>query len=445
VPSADLLASGKFVIDADLVWGALDSFSISSPLSVQRVHAGLSEWVNMDVGYVGGFTMGLKANNAREYAGGFTMGFKANLIKEVEESYIPSITIGAQNLFHSREALYFGGPEGYPGNDFYFAAAKSSEWAKLRVHAGLIASLDYTYNSDRYSPFVGLEKYFGKGLYMTAELERRAGEFVFSIFAVYRVVSDMVEINVGVIDAPGVSRQPDPDKIIRPSIRGGIKAYLGSGYNTFDGMKGVEDRVDRYRDTVRSLSKRLDSLETETRWNAERIHALAGFPDHELREERVHVMDELAKLRVMYDQEPFDPELVRNTLDGIMIRKERVAPHLRVAVVDPDTPRRLRTLAVSLLGEMKDTASANILMSVLTRFEDPSLKIDAMVALGKIGETRCGPILKTLRNDPDGGVAFTAAEIYRSLFGEDDKHGESPALPEAPVGDDTVPERRLKR
>jgi HEAT repeat protein len=94
---------------------------------------------------------------------------------------------------------------------------------------------------------------------------------------------------------------------------------------------------------------------------------------------------------------------------------------------------------------MKDTASANILMSVLTRFEDPSLKIDAIVALGKIGEPRCGPILKALRNDPDGGVAFTAAEIYRSLFGEDDKHDEPAILPEAPVGDDTVPERRLKR
>jgi hypothetical protein len=307
-----------------------------------------------------------------------------------------------------------------------------------------MSSLDCYDKTDRVTPFAGMEKYFGAGLYITAELERRAGEFILSVFAVYRLISDRLEFNVGVIDAPGISKRLDDPQIVRPRLRAGIKVHLGSGYNTFDGLTGVEDRIDRHRDTIAVLSKRLDSLQTETRWNAERIQALSNFPDDSHKKEAAGVMNELSKLRGMYDQEPFNPELVRNTIEGITARKEMFLPYLRVIIVDPETPPRIRTLAVSLTGEMKDAGSSDILMSMLARSDDPALKIEIMIALGKIKELRCRQILGPLRNDPDGGVAFTATEIYRTLFGNDEENKPN-APPQAPLGDDTMPERRLKR
>jgi len=425
IPNADVLAGGRFVADADLLWRA-DSFSVKSPVSVQMLHFGLSDWANMDIGY----------------ADGFTMGFKVRVVEEIDNSLVPTLTIGAQNLYANREALYFGQwRRGYPANEIYLAAGKSSEWAKLRVHAGMLSALSYDDSKDRFNPFIGIEKYFGQRFYLTAELQRRSGDFILSFFGVCRVVTDMIELNAGLIDALGMSGDRQSDRtVIRPGLRVGLKAYIGSGYNTFEGMTGVEDRIDRYRDTVSSYGRRLDSLEADARWSAQRIHALTGFLE-ERKEERERVIDELTLLRNMYDQESYDPELVRNSIDRVTDRRDMFLPHLRIIVTDPEVSLRLRTLAVSLIGEMKDNASANILISILGRLEEPPLKIEAMIALGKMQDTRCGPAVKALQNDPDGGVAFTAAEVYRTLFGGGAPQS-APATAEDPVSE-TVPERTI--
>ena len=431
IPNADMLAEGRFVADADVVWGLEGKFSVTSLVSAQMLRLGVTEWVNMDIGY----------------AGGFTMGFKARVIKEVEASLVPTLTIGAQNLYTNREALYFGQGRDYPANEIYLAASKGSDWAKLKVHLGLLSALSYYDSKDRFNPFIGIEKYFGQKLYMTAEAQRRGGDFILSLFGAYRIVDDRIEFNVGLIDALGVYYKYRPlasdSRAIRPGLRAGLKVYFGSGYNTFEGLTGVEDRIDRHRDTIAAYGRRLDSLEADVRWSAQRIHALSDFSE-ERGEERARVMDELIMLRNMYDQESYDPELVRGTIEQITDRKKMFLPHLRVIITDPEVPLRIRTLAVSLIGEMKDNASANILISILGRLEEPPLKIDAMIALGKMKDTRCGPTLKALQSDPDGGVAFTAAEVYRTLFGDAAPPQSAPATTEDPISE-TVPERSIGR
>jgi len=428
IPHADVLAGGRFVADADLLW-SLDTFDIGRPVSAQMLHLGLSEWANMNIGY----------------ADGFTMGFKVRIIKEVETSFVPTLTIGAQNLYTSREALYFGQGSDYPANEIYLAIGKSSEWAKLRIHAGMLSSLSDN-SKDRFNPFLGIEKYFGQKFYMTAEFQRRSEDYILSFFGAYRVIADMIEFNAGVIDAIGLARERSADRTdragIRPGLRVGLKAYIGSGYNTFEGMTGVEDRIDRHRDTISAYGRRLDSLEAEARWSAQRIHALTDFIE-ERKEERERVIDELTMLRNMYDQESYDPEAVRNAIDRIGDRRDMFLPHLRLIITDPEVPLRLRTLAVSLIGEMKDNSAANILVSILGRLEEPQLKIESMIALGKMQDTRCGPALNALRNDPDGGVSFTAAEVYRTLFG-DEKPASAPITTDDPASE-TVPERRIGR
>jgi len=427
VPNADMLPGGRFVADADLVWSLDDDFSFTSPISVQRLQMGLSEWVGFDIGYAGGFMMGVKASVLKD---------DPNLW------YVPTLTFGFQNLYNSREAFYFGKGDDYPRNEFYLVAAKSSEWAKLRGHVGFMSAVTSATTADQFNPFFGFEKYFGMGTYVTLEAQRRSKELLLSLFAVFRPIPDRLEISVGVIDAPGMFEGADKAKAFKPELRAGLKANLGGGFNGFDGLSGVEDRIDRQRGRITVLDRRIDSLKAELRWNAERIHELAGFPD-ERREDRARVMDELTKLQNLYSQEPFDPELVRDMIERIRDRYEMFAPHLRVIITEPDVDLRTRRIAVSLIGEIGDKSASNILISILNRFEEPSLKTETIITLGKLRETRARDVLLKLRGDQDGGVAFAAAEVYRSLFGaEEEMRRQVPSFVEEPV-DNTVPERRL--
>ncbi|MDR2692876.1 MAG: HEAT repeat domain-containing protein [Chitinispirillales bacterium] len=439
VPNTDMLPGGRVVVDADLAWN-LDGFSFSKFISVQRIHLGFSEWVGVDLGY----------------AGGFTMGAKACVVKENPDIwYVPTLTLGFQNIYVSREAYYFDGGgsyfgEGgfYPKNEFYLGVAKSSEWAKLRIHVGLLSALtrsDPKY--DEVNPFIGIEKYFGQGLYVTVEGQQRSGEFMLSAFAVFRLVADRLEFNVGVLDAPNISRKRADPFAFRPTLRAGLKFNIGAGYNGLDGLTGVEDRIDRLRGEIAAANKRVDSIAFDARWNADRIHELSQVSG-DRKEERARVVDELSKLRNLYEQEPFDPELVKDMVERIRDRYEVYSPHLRVIITEQDADPRIRRLAVSLIGEMKDQPAANILMSLLNRMEEPSLKIETIIALGKIKDPRCRQLLSTLRHDPDGGVAFTAEEVYRAMFGKE----ETPPPPPPPPSqsppfetEETVPERRLNR
>jgi len=407
VPSADMIPGDRAVIEADLFW-TTDTFSFSSPVSVQRIHLGLSEWVNVDVGY----------------AEGFTLGLKACFLKEGPALYHPTITIGAQNLYTSRERLYFGGKEGYPRgedypkNELYIAFAKSAEFMRLRMQAGVLTAIDYPTKRDRFNPFVGLEKYFGDGAYMTVEAQRRSNEILLSLFATTRVIRDRMEVSVGVVDLPGMINEKER-KVILPGVRASAKFNIGWGHNSMDGLFGIEDRIDRQRDTLTNFRRELNALKEESKWHKERINALAE-PPPEYFERRNQVLDELTKLRNLYDQIPFDPELVRETILRIKAQYRTYSPHLRLIITDDETPLRLRTLAVMLIGEMGDRSASAILISMLQRFEEPTLKIEIIIALGKLKETRSQDAIKALREDNDSAVALTAKEIYRTLFGGDE-------------------------
>ena len=441
VPSADMIPANRAVVEADLFW-VTDTFSFSSPVSIQKLHIGLSEWVNVDVGY----------------ADGFALGLKACFLKEGPALYHPTITIGAQNLYVNRERLYFGAIEGYPRkengvdypkNELYIAFAKSAEFMRLRMQAGVLTAIDYPTARDRFNPFVGLEKYFGDGAYMTVEAQRRSNEILLSLFATTRVIRDRMEVSAGVVDLPGMINEKER-KVIQPGVRASAKFNIGWGHNSMDGLFGIEDRIDRQRDTLTNFRREINALKEESRWNRERINALAE-PPPEYFERRMQVLDELTKLRNLYDQIPFDPELVRETIARIRAQRQAYSPHLRLIITDDETPLRIRSLAVMLIGEMEDRSASPILISMLQRFEEPTLKIEVMIALGKLKETRSRDAIKALREDSDSAVALTAAEIYRTLFGGDEL--DFSTLLEEPSsanGEDSelmksVPERRISQ
>ncbi len=421
IPSADLIPSGRFVADAHLFW-TLDTFSFSRPSSVQRLEIGLSEWVNCEIGY----------------AEGFSMGFKAGILRD-SGKFIPAISIGARNLFSHRENYYYSVDNSDPENEFFIAIAKNVNPLVMRVHLGVLTVPASKKN--RNDLFFGLERYFGGGFYMSFEGMMRSGQFAASLFTSWRTIKDRLEFNVGVIDlerafsAGGAS-------FLKPGIRTGMRVSLGKGLNTMDGLYGLEDRIDRQNDTLARLKRQLDTLRHEVRWNSEQISAQKGFPE-EYMEQRKIVLDELTKLKNFYDQEPFDPKVIKSTVELMVGQRDLYAPHLRIMVTDPQIERGIRALAVTVLGEIGDQNAADVLLGLLGRTVDPAIRIEAMIALGKMKEVRAGYMLKELMNDPDSAVSFTASEILKKLENQTGADFIAPQPSSTPEPSPTVPEQSI--
>ncbi|MFP4680763.1 MAG: HEAT repeat domain-containing protein [Chitinispirillaceae bacterium] len=423
IPHADLIPSGRFMVDASLFW-AMDTFTFSSPVALQSVEFGVSEWLNLDIGYTEGFTMGFKTCFLRETSG-----------------YIPSMTLGVQNLFTNKETGYFGRDREYPENEIFLALAKSMEVIKMRVHAGALSAPSSEDNL--FNPFFGFEKYFGVGFYMSFEGQMRDRHMFFSLFTSWRTVKDRLEINFGIVDLENAFADSYERSVVKPGLRAGIRVNLGSGLNTMDGLLGLEDRIDRQNDRLSSIDTRVDSLKKEVSWNSKLISQRSGYPEKYL-EQRASVLDELKKLANLYEREPFDPKEVQAALDFIVSRREQFAPHLRVIVTDVNVEARIRALTATLIGQIGDRKASGILIAMLDRPGDPSIKIEAIIALGRMKETQAADVLRKLMTDADEAVAFTASEVLRKLLNQTEKvRNQNDAVSGKRVI--TVPEKRISR
>ncbi|MFW6244380.1 MAG: HEAT repeat domain-containing protein [Fibrobacterota bacterium] len=426
IPNADLIPAGRFLVDANLFW-AMDTFNFTSPVSVQRLEMGLSEWLNFDVGYAGGLTMGFKTCVVRETSG-----------------FVPTVTLGVQNLFTNKETGYFGEHRDYPANEVFLAFAKSMDVIRLRITLGALSAPSS--ENDVFNPFFGFEKYFGSNLYMSLESQMRSRRLSFSLFSSWRPVRDRLEINVGIIDLERAFASSYAESMIKPGLKVGIRVNLGSGLNSVDGLTGIEDRIDWQNQRLSSLESRIDSLKKEVVWNSKRISDRSAYPKEYL-EERAYVLDELTKLSNSYNQEPFDPQNVRSSVDLILEQREKFAPHLRAIVTDVNLDWQVRTLAVTMLGELKDRNAVGILIGLLERPGNAAMKIEAMIALGKMEESGAADVLKKLVDDSDNGVAFTALEILKELkrvTGDEESPDSAPEpvteVPERPVSPDVSPD-----
>ena len=78
----------------------------------------------------------------------------------------------------------------------------------------------------------------------------------------------------------------------------------------------------------------------------------------------------------------------------------------------------MRLLGISLIGDIGGTGASDILLDVLSQSEDPDIKIEILIALGKMKETRAVYVMEQLANDPTDVVAFTAQEVLQKLARE---------------------------
>lgn len=413
VPDADLLMGGEYHIGADLLLARNDDQELLVPQSY-LLDLGIIEYVNIELGYSGGFTMGLKARILGE-----------------NRRFLPSLAVGVHNLFTHKEATLFDySGDNDPENEFYLALSKSIESIKTRLHVG-VQSIP-TIDSEKVNPFFAIEKYFGYGLYASFEGYRRFEQFPLSLFVTWRAFNDRLEISTGAVDIQSlffdannefaISLQPEENNTFAgPGIWFGIRFHGIAGFGKRDGFITLEDRLARQQLLIDSLYHTVDSLQSASQQISTSVDeldkSLASLTESGYGKDQLEgiLFDKIVTLKNLYAAEPFEPDRVREVLDEIVDFRERAVGVLQEIALDEKQDGYMRMYSITALGEIGNRAASDVLLELIARTNDPDLKVEILIALGKMKETRAMYLMEQLANDPNDAVALTAQEVLRLL------------------------------
>ncbi|NLD92135.1 MAG: HEAT repeat domain-containing protein [Fibrobacter sp.] len=415
VPDADLLDNNAIVADVNtfIFTDSIDGTVLKPGLLLSY---SVARWVNIDIGY----------------AGDVTFGLKTRILGEETQSWVPSLAVGIRGCFSSREMYYYDNDDDKFTNELYCAFAKSIEPIRLRLHFGVLSIPSY--QREAFNPFIAFEKYFGGGVYATIEMNRRDKDFIPSVFASWRFWNSRFEISAGAValtkmfldkeskfDA-GIVSTP-AEGLARPGIYVGVR-FNGTFTNigNIGGLEPLETKVRKHEREIERLRYDVDSLNDAHNKDKMRIRILdstvAVLVDSTLRsKDHYHriVMDKLNSLRVFYSQEPFEPELVKKGYSEITGYRNEIVPALLAISLNIGVDKKIRKLAVSVLGRIGTGKALDALIDILSQAKEADIRIETIIGLGDNKETRALYLMKKLANDPDDALAFTAREVSKKL------------------------------
>jgi hypothetical protein len=415
IPDADLLTDNDFVLDFDTYY-----FSDSTQGSVIKPGGTLTysimNWVNFEAGY----------------AGGATLGLKARVLGEESKNWLPSMALGIRSCISNKEMYFYDRSDDKYSNELYLAFAKSVEPIRLRFHLGILSIPNV--KSERFNPYLGLEKYLGGGVYTTFEMHRRDHVFIPSLFTSWRFWKSRFELSAGVVsfvdmlldnnnDINAGITSTQNDAMVRPGVyfglrfNGNIGKFGGNG-----GLASLEDRVNEQRILIDSLRSQFDSLKIVFEGGSKKLNSidssLTALADSSLKSKeryRIIAIEKLNSLRVFYSQEPFEPELVKKGYGEIVGYRNEMVPTLFEIVFDLGLDKKIRSLAVSVLGQIGTSKALDALIDILSQSKETEIKIEALISLGNNKETRAVYLMKQLANDPDDALSFTASEVLKKI------------------------------
>jgi hypothetical protein len=431
VPDADLLGKGEFWLGFD---GYITKTTTITPdtqgvslVTIDTVVAttfqqqylatiGIIEWVNIELGY----------------ANGVTLGFKARVLGETN-SFMPSLAIGVRSIITSKEMNYYAytGSDNYT-NEVYASFAKSIEPIRMRFHAGFMSVPSL--KAERFNPFIAVEEAFGFGLYMSFETFKRAEEYRFSLFANMRFANDKLDIGVGAVDLKNVLfdrtgafalnlERPDAANVMSPGIWVGFRFHLAGGSGKNKAFQSVDDKVSLLDARMDSVKSELDTMKQVLKRTDKTLASLnkkIGDIIDSTGQSRMRsiVYGKLVELKTAYQAEPYEPEKAAQIKRTILGYRDEGAPVLVDFLRNDNTDRYVRMYCAMLLGELGDPAASDVLLKALSNTGDPDLTIEILIALGRLRETRAMYLMEQLANDPNDAIAMTAQEVLAKLSKE---------------------------
>jgi len=416
IPDADLLSSGDLILEGYGVYFAdSDGKANVNPGGVLRV--GIMEWVNLHAGY----------------AGGFTFGFKARILGETKR-LMPSLAIGSHNILMHKEAYYFDADVSDDfNNEFYLAFGKTLSAIKTRLHFGIQTMP--TVESEKINAFVGFEKYFGTGLYISLEGHMRKREFHPSLFFSWRLLKRKLELSAGVTELRKMLftdnkfeislSKPSQGRLVRPAIWFGIRFRGSLSAGKDGGFVSMGDKLSEQDEIIDRLSTEIENMKERAEKNKEEMERLQEDLTM-VREGRkpkneamiATVFEKIMALKTIYEKHPFDPEKANDLMRELVNYKSGAIPGLKRLIADSEQERLVKVLAISVLGEIGDKNASDVLLDLIGRTEDPDVKIEILIALEKMKETRAVYIFEQMSNDPNEAVAFAAQEMLQKMIDE---------------------------
>ncbi len=419
IPDADLFTSGEFTIGFDGFLAKDTSEQLVFKPTIP-IKFGITEWVNIDLAY----------------AGGMALGIKCRILGETAKA-MPSVAIGVHNLFNHKEVSWFSIDSSQAdemAGEIYLAMSKGVDAIKTRFHLGF--QTIPTSKKDKANPYFAIEKYFGLGLYTSLEFYRRQKEFHLSLFANWRILKKHLEISFGAVDLRSmfldeknkfsVSLSPfDASRFVKPGVWIGIRFHGAFGLGSNKGFMSVEDRMRIQDETIESLVGEVDSLNVRMKESLlvlDEVREKMGLVldsviNDPTRLENI-IFDKLIALKSLYQEEPFDPHKVKLLKREIASFRDKAAPSLEKLLLEQQVDRYIRMYSAAMLGDIGNTASSDVLLNVLARTKDPDIKIEILIALGKLKETRAMYLLEQLANSPNDAIAITAQEVLLRLSEE---------------------------
>ncbi len=280
---------------------------------------------------------------------------------------------------------------------------------------------------------VAIEKYFGHGLYASLEVWQRQSNVHLALFADWRLFKNHLDIHAGAVDLKSMLFEQNkfaftlaPPKTgtfyVKPGFLVGITFHGRFGIGKSGGLSGIEDRlgkidasIEKLRGSHDTLATRVDRMDKVLATTRDTLHIMADTMFNDPSRVSNIITDKVISLKNMLAADPFEPEKVKLLSHDIMSYRDKAVRTLSEIAADETQDRGIRSVAVGLLGTMKATGASSVLMNALSRSQDPGLRVDIIIALGKLRELRAQYILEQLCNDPDDAVAMTAQEILNGF------------------------------
>jgi len=170
----------------------------------------------------------------------------------------------------------------------------------------------------------------------------------------------------------------------------------------------LQKEVDSLKNLLKNSKNRIDNIDQS-------LKLLSDSSENEYNQLKKNIMEKLIAIKTLYEEEPFEPENVKKTIQEIVSYREKIIPVLQEICLDRKENSQIRVYAVSVMGELGSRNAADALIEILAQTQLPEMKIETMIGLGKLKEVRAIYLMQKLANDPHEGVAFTASEILQKL------------------------------
>jgi hypothetical protein len=254
-----------------------------------------------------------------------------------------------------------------------------------------------------------------------------------SLFVTSRVFKKKLEMAAGVVALNhllfddgrfrfSLTAPSEKRSYVKQGVWFGVR-YLGDlRFGGRGGFASVDDRMKSQEELLARIRTELDSLKDATRDTRARMtrmdQSLSDITDSmPTSKERMKaiLLDKIITLKSLYATDPYEPEKAKQVIGEVVSFRTRAVPALKDILSDKSEDRYIRTNAASLLGEIGNKAAADVLLDALGSESDPQIRIETLIALGKMRETQAMYLMQQLANDPDEAVALTAQEVLLKL------------------------------